>query len=62
MRAVEVYRFRKGQKLRLDAIYFIQAIGKGWWDYANPVEDGDAPGEDIIITKNIKITIIIEES
>jgi predicted nucleic acid-binding Zn-ribbon protein len=61
-RAVEVYQFKKGQKLRLDAIYFIQAIGKDWWDYAKPAEAGEAPGEDIIITKSIKITIVIEES
>jgi hypothetical protein len=62
MRTVEIYKFRKGQKLRLDTIYFIQAIGKDWWDYAKPAAAGEAPGEDIIITKDIKITIVIEES
>jgi len=62
MRTVEVHKFKKGQKLRLDDIYWIQALGRDWWNYYHPVKAGDAPGEDVVITKTIKFTIIIEET
>ena len=52
----ETYKFRKGEKKRLDDIYFIQGLGgNDWWDHVGGVES-----EDIIITKNITITVIVK--
>jgi hypothetical protein len=57
IRAREVYKFKKGQKLSLDSIYVIQGLADGnWWEK----EGGDDMSENIICTDNIKITIIVE--
>jgi len=51
----EKYEFKKGQKLHLDEIYFIQGLGGGvWWEHIN--EDTD---NDVIIIMDITIEITI---
>lgn len=51
----EVYQFKKGEKLSLDDIYMIQGLGDAdWWI---PIER--TSGEEVIITKDIKIEIKI---
>jgi len=55
----EVYRFKKGEKKHLDDIYFIQSLGENWWDYINCGNSRTAPSDDIIIRKDVTITITI---
>ena len=53
MEHIETHKFKRGQKLRLDAIYIIQGIGDDvdeigrWW------EPDDDAGSDITITQDI---------
>ena len=55
VRKLITYKFKKGQEIRLDTIYDIQALGGGdWW---KPINE-EKGGEDVIITKTIEITII----
>jgi len=53
------YRFRRGQKVQLDAIYLIAGLGEDlggrWW------EPDDDAGEDITITRDIDIMIAITD-
>lgn len=63
----KVYKFKKGEIVSLDDIYVIQGLGHGdWWEKTGKDVDDSDPmgtdmGEEIIITKDIKITITIEE-
>ena len=52
----KVFKYGKGQKLRLDDIYDYQNLTGDWWDF-----DGVEGGEDIIITKDIDVDIIIQK-
>jgi hypothetical protein len=60
-----VYKFKKGQITVLDNIYAIQSLGSGdWWEKTgNDVDPSDKMGADlgdeIIITRDIEITIIV---
>lgn len=61
----QVYRFRKGQITHLDHIYKIQGLAGGdWWektggDVSMPDYMGLGMGDEIIITRDIEITIIV---
>lgn len=56
----EIHHFKKGQKIHLDSIYDIQGLGGGdWWERENNKDDFER--DDLIITRNIKITIIIHD-
>lgn len=49
----ETHKFKKGEWIRLDDIYFIQALAGGdWWEH-----DEDECGEDIVITRSVTIVI-----
>ena len=53
----KVYKFKAGQKLSLDDIYDIQGLGGGaWWEHIADDMDGQ-----IVITRDITITIIVEQ-
>lgn len=61
----KVFRFYAGQVLHLDQIYNIQGIELGtgqWWKKVGEVEgyEGDDLGDEVVITKNITITITVE--
>lgn len=50
------FNFKKGQLIHLDTIYDIQGLAGGdWWEHC----DNDI-GDDLIITKNVSITITWE--
>ena len=50
----EVFSYKKGQILHLDDIYTIQGLcDSDWWENF----DIDGCGDNIYITRNIKITI-----
>lgn len=52
------YRFKKGDKTHLGQIYDVQGLGGGdWWDHDRT--DGE-DGDNIIITRDIKIAVIVE--
>lgn len=54
----KTYSFTRGEKMCLDDIYEIQAIGDGdWWERVNL----DIPSP-VCCTKTIKITITVEEN
>lgn len=59
-----VHKFTKGQILQLDQIYNIQGLANGsWWEKTgNDVREFDNVdlGDEVIITKNITITISVE--
>jgi len=49
-----IYKFKRGQEIRLDNIYDIQALAGGdWWEHT----DAEGLSESIIITKDIEIII-----
>lgn len=53
----ETHVFKKGERLLLDSIYNIQGLGDGkWWE-----PDDDDVGENITITKDIKIVIKVTQ-
>lgn len=52
---IEIYKFKKGEKVHLDTIYHIQGLSGGQWWQAE-VEEGD----DLIIQENIEIKIIVK--
>lgn len=55
------YKFKKGDLVRLDDIYEIQALAGGdWWERAPDAKDPDS-GEDLIITKDVEIRISWEK-
>lgn len=55
----EVYEFKKGDGLFYDQILFIASLAGGdWWEKWPP---GDLRSDNIIITRDIKITIIVED-
>lgn len=66
MQNKETYKFKKGQVIVLDTIYAIQGLGGGdWWEKTGrDVDQGDRWGKDlgdeIIITRDIEITIIVK--
>lgn len=62
----EVYKFKKGQKIHLDEIYNIQGLASDWFeeDYSpdrGPGSSRRGLTDNLVVTKNIKFTIIIEE-
>ena len=63
----EVFKFKKGQITDLDSIYNIQGLAGGdWWEKTgNDVDKFDPMGSDmgdeVIITRNIEITITVYE-
>ena len=64
----KVYSFKKGDKFCLDQIYDIQGLGGGdWWDHTgedlgyNPSKFDLDLSEFLICTRDIKITIIVEQ-
>ena len=63
----EVFKFKKGQITDLDSIYNIQGLAGGdWWEKTgNDVDQFDPMGSDmgdeVIITRNIEITITVYE-
>lgn len=62
-RTVQTYEFKRGQKLSLDDIYFVQGLAGGdWWDAPDPLDrpDGKDRSEEVTIKRSIRITIIIE--
>jgi hypothetical protein len=56
----QIFEFKKGQKFQLDTIYSIQGItdknNEDWFEF----ENNDWGTDNVIVTKNIKITIIVE--
>jgi hypothetical protein len=56
------YKFTKGTKLRLDDIYFIQALGQDWWEFipSKGTDGKETIGEDIIITRDVEINISVK--
>jgi hypothetical protein len=63
MKTKQVYAFKRGQKVHLDEIYMIQGLDNDWFeeDYST-TGAGSRKGltDFLIITKDIKFTIIIE--
>jgi hypothetical protein len=60
VKSVKVYTFVKGEQKHLDEIYMIQGLcGGKWWKHRRPgnLLEG-LPSDEIIITRNITITII----
>lgn len=61
----EIFRFKKGKITSLDQIYIIQGLGGGdWWEKTgNDVDDKKDIdlGEEVVITRNIEIEIIIRQ-
>lgn len=57
MKDEQTYEFKKGQEMGLDDIYNIQGLGSGHWWHPISEEFDDT----VVIVKDIKITIIIEE-
>ena len=58
--SIKTYTFKKGQKLHLDTIYDIQALGNGdWWETYDDGCEGWEDGDEIIITRDVKIVIKI---
>ena len=63
MKQTQTYTWTRGQKLQLDDIYDVSGLGPqgevdGWWQFD---KDGAGEGgEDILITKDITITVIID--
>lgn len=59
----ETFAFKRGDRFHLDQIMHIQGLARGdWWEKTC---DDTAPGEsdmgeDLICTRDIKITIIVE--
>ena len=61
MRTREIHKFQVGDRFTLDDIYIIQGLGSGdWWERTGEDTDASDLGEDLICTRNITITIIIE--
>jgi hypothetical protein len=60
----EKYSFKAGQELYLDDIYSIQGLAGGdWWEHKE--DEGDiytVPGDVIIITRNVTISISWKKS
>jgi hypothetical protein len=63
----ETHIFKKNQIMQLDDIYTIQGLGGGdWWektggDVSEFDSIGNDIGDEIIITRNIKITITVND-
>lgn len=50
------YRFHIGEIVSKDAIYLVMGLGGGdWWENV----DGDDMAENVVITKDVRIDIII---
>lgn len=61
MRTKEIHEFKKGQKVHLDDIYEIQGLAEGkWWKAVDPFDALDESEDEVTITEDIKITIIVE--
>ena len=67
MKVKQVYQFKKGEMCSLDQIYPIQGleVDGQWWKHADdgsPFKDcmGDELSEVVEITRDVKITIIVE--
>lgn len=62
----KVYKFKKGQVTVLDNIYAIQGLGGGdWWEKTgNDISSSKSYeielGDEVVITRDIEITIIIK--
>jgi hypothetical protein len=57
--AIEIYKFKKGQKLHLDDIYMIQGLAGGkWWD-APDCASSDESDEEVTILEDIEIQITV---
>ena len=53
----QIFKYKKGQKLHLDQIYNISGVLEtDWWEHI----DEDGCGDEVLITKDVKITIIEE--
>ncbi|MEQ8504639.1 MAG: hypothetical protein RIB80_04885 [Rhodospirillales bacterium] len=51
----ETFKFKKGQRLHLDDIYFIQTLGGGdWWQ---PAEGEREDSDNIVCVEDITIEI-----
>lgn len=57
-RKQKTHKFKKGDHIHLDQIYDIQGLGGGDWWESDGTEGED--GDNLIITKDIKITVIVE--
>lgn len=65
MKTKKVHTFKKGDRFTLDQIWNIQGLAGGdWWEKTGEdVEAADIDlGEDLICTRDIKITIIVEST
>ena len=57
MKITKVFEFKRGQKITLDDIYYIQGFIDDCWKH----KDNDDLSEDIVITKGFKIIVIVEK-
>lgn len=58
----QVYKFKKGQRVHLDEIYMIQGLAGGWFEEERTSERKGAGTltDNLVITRDIKFTILIE--